>query len=259
MTKYQRLETVAKSFQAFSHRLPLEIIDHAYVTGSLARGIYYLGWSDVDIVFVFNRPPAVEHLQMINSWKAELGKLFPCKIGLDYLSVDMLTRAIKSRHPEDGLSFLHAYHIDQRDALAKGLLVGDLTTLPKLPRSLFMNLDMLPRIEAVQIVIYELFMRNSIDCFDVTMYRTLVKSTLYLAQTLYLHDEGKMLCDYPALISLMHDKYELPVQALRETFASLDAGVDIATVITPERVKNVMKTFQELEVGIANAISEPYS
>lgn len=256
MDQELELQFIKESFQENKHYFPLEKIDHAYITGSIVRGVFYENWSDIDIVIVFYGYPDYEELQSIHTWQRQLQEHFNCKIGIDFVDIEMLKGAIVDRVGLEHFSALQAYHIDQRKVMESGLLYGDIRDLPVIERAQVINASVLPNLINTQTTVYESVMRNEFDFSNLVPYRQLVKNTLYLFQSVYMSETGELVTDYDTLTSLMSEKYRFPSECIMSTLHSLKTNEDPSRFVNRENASDCLRCYQAIEKYIKDSKNE---
>lgn len=242
----ERLRFIKQSYPCSNVNLYSDI-DHAYVTGSIVRGTFYPGWSDIDIVIVFRRSPSIDTLSALNKWQRLLTRHFGCKVGLDYLDIRLIENALTSRSIlEANLPSMQNYFKSNRGWLERGLLFGNIDYIPTIVTSDLVNIDVCNGLESLKEMVYEIVLRAPEETISFTHYRILVKFTLYAGQLLLLKDRTMFITDYLLLTDELSKRYSIEMTAPRRVLGQLKPDENNLITFTDADVAQILDCFASI-------------
>lgn len=174
-----------------------------FVTGSLARGKFIKGWSDIDLIVVGEDTLQFAVLKKISIIKKYIQQSSNCHVGIDYVSKFYLNGINNSRFSvEPGWHFLKNFHESNKDTLLNGsLYIKKDYAIPFIADNKFINISYSGYLLQKKEQVYESLMRNEWSKESKqTALRTITKSGLYLSQVQILNETGNLISDYDELI-----------------------------------------------------------
>lgn len=220
-TVVQLQDELEKVFKNRSKVL-LKEVDAIFISGSVAKGDYIPGWSDIDIVVICKNGAASDAVvSKIRKFQQNLTAIYKCKVGIDYISSQYLLSQSKSslisQHEVPNLILFHEGNVDHTQ---KGVLYKDGSfKFPVFANDKFQYLSLDEYKEMCRGIVHEtLFRAGDSLASSVKALRIVTKTCVYLLRMRVLVQSGEYIQSYDELISDHVQQYNTKI--LQDVYAS---------------------------------------